>query len=106
MKNEDQAWLDYRAKFANVYDESNYVSPLQSAIMDASHRLVGKRYQKGDHFAKVLEIGAGLNDDSFDRLIATHVLEHIYQPYLALKRMGASRKGRRNDFNTDPGIVW
>lgn len=160
MENEDQAWLDYRARFADVYDESNYASPLQSAVMLASHRLAENRFEKHDHFSKVLEIGAGtgehlgfvkhsfdqyvlsdldvktldvakrkLNDkfsnklsyevqsgeglsydnNSFDRLIATHVLEHIYQPHLALKEW---RRVLKNGgvlsilIPTDPGIAW
>jgi ubiquinone/menaquinone biosynthesis C-methylase UbiE len=160
MENEDQAWLDYRARFADVYDESNYASPLQSVVMRASHRLAENRFEKHNHFSKVLEIGAGtgehlgfvkhsfdqyvlsdldaktldvakrkLNDkfsnklsyevqsgeglsydnNSFDRLIATHVLEHIYQPHLALKEW---RRVLKNGgvlsilIPTDPGIAW
>lgn len=160
MENEDRAWLDYRARFADVYDESNYASPLQSAVMRASHRLTERRFQERDYFARVLEIGAGtgehlgyvrhtfdqyvltdldgkmlevakrkLNDkhdnkllfetqsgenlsyadNSFDRLIATHVLEHIYQPHLALKEW---RRVVNNGgiltvlIPTDPGVAW
>ena len=160
MENEDRAWLDYRTRFADVYDESNYASPVQSAVMRASHRLTEKCFQECDHFSKVLEIGAGtgehlgfvrhgfdqyvlsdldvntlevakqkLNDkfgnkllfetqsggglsyadNSFDRLIATHVLEHIYQPHLALKEW---RRVVKNGgvlsilIPTDPGVAW
>jgi len=160
MESEDPAWLDYRARFADVYDESNYASPLQSAMMRASHRLAEKRFQKHEHFSKVLEIGAGtgehldfvrhtfdqyilsdldaktlevakgkLNarfgtklmfetqsgeslsyvDNSFDRLIATHVLEHIYQPHLALKEwVRVIKNGGVLSLliPTDPGIAW
>lgn len=160
MVNEDQAWLDYRAKFADVYDESNYASPLQSTVMRASHRLTEKHFQERDHYAKVLEIGAGtgehlgfvrhsfdqyvlsdldaktlevakrkLNDkfgsrllyetqsgeglsyadNSFDRLIATHVLEHIYQPHLALKEwVRVIKDGGVLSIliPTDPGVAW
>lgn len=160
MGNEDQAWLDYRARFADVYDESNYASPLQSAVMRASHLLSEKRFHEFDHFPQVLEIGAGtgehlgfvrhsfdkyvlsdldaktlevakrkLNDkfgsklmfetqsgeglsyadNSFDRLIATHVLEHIYQPHLALKEWARVVKhgGILSILiPTDPGIAW
>jgi ubiquinone/menaquinone biosynthesis C-methylase UbiE len=160
MENEDQAWLDYRARFASVYDEANYAGSLQSTVMRAGHRLLEKQFNGRDHFAKVLEIGAGtgehlgsvrhgfdqyvltdmdektlavarhklhgrfgekliyetqsgegLNyaDNSFDRLIATHVLEHIYQPHLALKEW---RRVVRDGgvisilIPTDPGIAW
>ncbi|MGZ5007127.1 MAG: class I SAM-dependent methyltransferase [Methylobacter sp.] len=160
MENEDQAWLDYRARFADVYDESNYASPLQSAVMRASHRLTENKFKKQDYFARVLEVGAGtgehldfvhhrfdqyilsdfdvktlevakdkLNgkfdnkllyeaqrgealsyiDNSFDRLIASHVLEHIYQPHLALKEW---QRVVKNGgilsilIPTDPGMAW
>ena len=160
MSNEDQAWLDYRAKFADVYDGSNYSSPLQSAVMRASHRLAEKKFQESDYFSKVLEIGAGTGehlafvrhdfdqyiltdldprtlevaknklesmhfgklsfetqsigglsyaDNSFDRLIATHVLEHICSPHLALKEW---RRVLRHGgvlsvlIPTDPGLAW
>lgn len=160
MENEDQAWLDYRARFAEVYDNSNYSSPLQSAVMRASHRLTEQQFQEHDHFSRVLEIGAGTGehlgfvrhtfdqytlsdldartlevakrklsekfsnkllfetqsaeklryaDDSFDRLIATHVLEHIYQPHLALKEWARVVKhgGMLSILiPTDPGIAW
>lgn len=160
MGNEDQAWLDYRARFADIYDESNYASPLQSKVMRASHRLTEKRFQEREHFANVLEIGAGtgehlgfvrhtfdqyvltdldkktlevaknkLNDkfgnklmfetqcgeglsyvdNSFDRLIATHVLEHIYQPHLALKEwVRVLKHGGILSIliPTDPGLAW
>lgn len=160
MKNEDQAWLDYRGRFADVYDESNYTSPLQSAVMRASHRLAERRFHEHDHFPKVLEIGAGtgehLNfvrhdfdqyilsdldaatlevakgklhdkfgsrltfetqrgeglsyaDNTFDRLIATHVLEHISHPHLALKEWARVLKpgGTLSILiPTDPGIAW
>ncbi len=160
MENEDHAWLDYRSKFADVYDKSNYTGSLQTAVMRASHRLTEKRFQKHDHFFKVLEIGAGTGehigfvrhgfdqyvlsdldaktlevaksklggkfgnkllfetqsgeklsyaDNSFDRLIAAHVLEHICQPHLAIREW---RRVVRNGgilsilIPTDPGIAW
>jgi phosphatidylethanolamine/phosphatidyl-N-methylethanolamine N-methyltransferase len=160
MENEDKAWLDYRARFSDVYDKSNYASTLQSTLMRAGHRLTEKRFQKRDHFAKVLEVGAGtgehlgflhhtfdqyvlsdldakaldvakqkLNEkfgnkllyeiesggklsyanNSFDRLIATHVLEHIYQPHLALKEWARVLKNGgvlSILIPTDPGMAW
>src|SRR5512146_3078203 len=161
MRNdEDQAWLDYRARFANVYDESNYSSPLQSAVMRASHRLTEKNFKKSDTFKKVLEIGAGTGehvsfvrhgfdqyvlsdldaktlevaksklgdkfgnrlmfetqsgeglsyaDISVDRIIAAHVLEHIYQPHQALKewrRVIKSGGVISILIPTDPGVAW
>ena len=160
MTNEDKAWLDYRARFADVYDNSNYSSPIQSAVMRASHRLSENKFHERDHFSKVLEIGAGtgehlafvrhgfdqyvltdldsrtldvakrklagkhLNklafetqnaaglcfpDGSFDRVIATHVLEHIYQPHVALREWErVIKQGGTLSIliPTDPGVAW
>lgn len=160
MEKEDQAWLDYRERFAGVYDEANYASPLQAFVMRAGHRLAEKQFNSANHFARVLEVGAGTGehypfvhhsfgeyvisdsdpkalavarkklsrekpgtlrfeiqsaqkldypDNSFDRLIAAHVLEHIYQPHLALKEW--RRVLKPNGvlsvlIPTDPGVAW
>lgn len=160
MNNEDDAWLNYRAKFADIYDGSNYSSPLQSAVMRASHRLVEKKFRVNEQFSRVLEIGAGTGehlafvkhgfdqyvltdldsrtlavakgkigamhgdrvsfetqsgdglsfpDNSFDRVIATHVLEHIYRPHLALKEWARVVKSEGTLsvlIPTDPGVAW
>ncbi len=160
MQHEDKAWLDYRERFSDVYDDSNYSSPLQSFVMRASHKLVEKEYGKQAHFDRVLEIGAGTgehlpfvrhafneyiltdldpktlevakhklagmhngqvkfeaqagtslnySDDTFDRLIATHVLEHINEPHLALKEwLRVLRHGGVLSIliPTDPGLAW
>lgn len=160
MNGEDKAWLDYRVRFSELYDDSNYVSPLQAAVMRASHCLVERKYKERDHFGRVLEIGAGTGehvgyvrhdfdkyvltdldvktlevakrkldgqfgarlsyevqsgaglsyaDNSFDRLIATHVLEHIYQPHLALKEWARVLKNggvMSVLIPTDPGVAW
>lgn len=160
MLNEDKAWIEYRDKFSEVYDASNYASSLQSWVMRASHKLIEKAYDETAHFERVLEVGAGtgehiqfvrhrfyeyvltdldpktLNvaraklagthdgkigfevqtggelaypDNTFDRLIATHVLEHIYKPHLALKEW---RRVLKDGgvlsilIPTDPGMAW
>ncbi|WP_434705769.1 class I SAM-dependent methyltransferase [Pseudomonas sp. Z1-12] len=160
MHSEDKAWIEYREKFSEIYDESNYTSPLQSFVMRASHKLVESAYGKASHFESVLEVGAGTGehvnfvrhafdqytltdmdqktlevakikigkrhegrlkfetqagndlsygDNTFDRLIASHVLEHIYQPHLALKEW---RRVLKNGgvlsilIPTDPGLAW
>lgn len=48
-------------------------------------------------------------DDTFDRLVAVHVLEHIYQPHLALKEWLRVLKDRgvlSILIPTDPGLAW
>jgi ubiquinone/menaquinone biosynthesis C-methylase UbiE len=160
MHNEDKAWIDYRNKFSEVYDDANYSSPLQSSVMRASHKLVEKPYDEKNNFDRVLEIGAGTGehlsfvrhqfgeyilsdldqstlevaekklrgthdgklkfeaqigsdlsyaDNTFDRVIATHVLEHIYQPHLALKEwLRVLKNGGTLSIliPTDPGMAW
>lgn len=160
MHNEDKAWITWREKFSELYDESNYSSPLQSSVMRASHKLVEKPFDDQAHFGRVLEVGAGTGehlpfvrhsfdeytltdldpktlevaktklaginnqkvifeaqtgsklaypDNTFDRVVATHVLEHIYQPHLALKEW---RRVLKHGgvisilIPTDPGIAW
>ena len=57
MQTEDKAWIEYREKFSEVYDESNYSSPLQSSVMRASHKLVERAFDDQAHFGRVLEVG-------------------------------------------------
>lgn len=48
-------------------------------------------------------------DDTFDRLIATHVLEHIYQPHVALREWKRVIKPGGTIsilIPTDPGVAW
>jgi len=160
MKGEDNAWIAYRQKFSEVYDDSNYSSPLQSFVMRASHRLVENRFDEKTNFGRVLEVGAGTGehlafvrhtfeeyiltdldpktlevaerkvavrhddrvrfetqtgdclsypDNSFDRLVAVHVLEHIYKPHLAIKEWYRVLKhgGVLSILiPTDPGLAW
>jgi phosphatidylethanolamine/phosphatidyl-N-methylethanolamine N-methyltransferase len=160
MNNEDQSWLDYRNRFADVYHGTNYSSPLQSFVMRAGHSLTEKYFNKNRHFSRVVEIGVGpgehlpfvrhsfdhyvltdldprvlevarksliglhdgklsfevqsgsklnYDNDSIDRLVATHVLEHINEPHLALKewrRVVKSGGILSILIPTDPGIVW
>jgi ubiquinone/menaquinone biosynthesis C-methylase UbiE len=161
MVDEDQAWTDYRSSFSEVYDESNYESPLQATVMRASHRLVERNLDETTNFPRVLEVGAGTGehfpfvrhsfeeytltdtdpatleiakrktasdarrehlrfelqdgstlsyaDGSFDRVVAVHVLEHIYQPHLAIREWRrVLREGGLLSIliPTDPGVAW
>lgn len=48
-------------------------------------------------------------DNTFDRLVATHVLEHIYYPHLALKEWSRVTKDGgilSILIPTDPGLAW
>ena len=157
---EDPAWIDWRERFAELYDQSNYESPLQKWVMRSSHALVEKPFGESAFFERVLEIGAGTGehlpfvrhrfstyimsdsnqkaldvakrklpgakneqvlfeveeggglsypDDSFDRVVAVHVLEHINKPHLALKewRRVVKPGGMLSILiPTDPGVAW
>ena len=49
------------------------------------------------------------SDNTFDRLVATHVLEHVYEPHLVLKEWSRVIKpgGVLSILiPTDPGIAW
>ena len=59
---EDKAWVDYRERFAHVYDDANYASPLQAFVMRASHKLVEKDFGPQSEFPRVLEVGAGTGE--------------------------------------------
>lgn len=160
MKNEDRAWVNYKSQFADVYDEYNYTSALQTYVMHASHKLLEKDFKISDNYENVLEIGAGTGehlkfvqhkfknyhvtdnneealklakrkidnkisrnvifekqvgnnlsytDNTFDRLIAVHVLEHIYEPHLTIKEwMRVVKDGGIISIlvPTDPGLLW
>lgn len=160
MQGEDEAWTEYREKFAELYDGCNYASPLQSFAMRASHRLVERPFGANAYFGMVLEVGAGTGehlsfirhgfgeyilsdvdsralevakgkvdrkhkgsvsfdlqqadqltyaDNSFDRIVATHVLEHIYKPHVAIRewRRVLKHEGVLSILiPTDPGVAW
>ena len=160
MFQEDKAWVEYREKFSEWYDDDNYASPLQSWVMHSSHKLVEKSFSNKSYFQRIIEVGAGTGehapfvrhkfddytltdldpktldvarkklssthdgrlkfevqkgselaypDGTFDRLIATHILEHIYQPHLALKEWRRVMKDGGLIsvlIPADPGLAW
>lgn len=64
-----------------------------------------------DKFIFEVQTGEAINypDNSFDRVIAAHVLEHIYQPHLALKEWRRVIKDGGTLsilLPTDPGVAW
>jgi len=162
---EDPAWIDYRNRFAETYDDLNYNGCLKTWAMNAGHKLTEKKFTQKDFFEKVLEVGAGTGhhlsfiqhqfdqyfltdldskaldlaknklanskkyekfkhkiifdiqsgaqltypDNSFDRVIATHILEHILEPHLVLKEWARVLKHQgilSILIPTDPGIAW
>ncbi len=97
MSEEDQAWLDYRKRFAEMYDKSNYESPLQAFVMRAGHREAERRHGRETHFSRVLEIGAGTGEHfphvkhSFDSYLVTDADPRALA--VAQKRLAKPDKG-------------
>tara|TARA_R110001599_G_scaffold9518_4_gene47185 strand:- start:3079 stop:3777 length:699 start_codon:yes stop_codon:yes gene_type:complete len=160
MFNEDKAWVDYKERFSDIYDDLNYSSGLQGFVMRSGHFSSEKKWSSSDRFNRVLEIGSGTGehlpyirhsfdeyilsdqnesaltiakeklknfhkgklrfeiqkganlaypDETFDRVIACHVLEHIYMPHLAIKEWCRVLKNEgilTILIPTDPGLAW
>ena len=78
-------------------------------LLDVAERKLKPSY--GNSICFNLQEGNKLEfaDNCFDRVIATHVLEHIYMPHLALKEW---RRVTKNGgtisilIPTDPGFAW
>ena len=75
---------------------------------------VAKKKHQKNHDGKVRYEYQSANDlkypdDSFDRLVAIHVLEHIYQPHIAVKQwVRVLKNGGVLSIliPTDPGLAW
>ena len=82
--------------------------------LDEETLAVAKKRHQGRHGGRIhfeVQAAGGLEypDNSFDRLIATHVLEHIYQPHLAIKEWARVIKNGGTLsilIPTDPGFAW
>ncbi|EEE35826.1 Methyltransferase domain family protein [Rhodobacteraceae bacterium KLH11] len=121
-------WSTYEKNWLDNYDASNYGSSLSSHILRSTHNLIENNASLNDHYdTKVIgwltkqdwhsrvEIkqlsGATLPfaDDSIDRVIATHVLEHILDPVTALTEwVRVIRTGGVLSpiLPSDPGFAW
>lgn len=85
------------------------VSDMDPKTIDFARRKISQQYSGRIEFE--IQTGDKLSspDNTFDRLIATHVLEHIYQPHLALKEWTRVIKpgGVLSVLiPTDPGLAW
>lgn len=154
----EPSFESYYELWAQAYDDSNYDQGLAARLMKLGHRALEARFSQQDHFAKVLEVGAGsgahfpfvrhrfdeylltdgsdlilqkakqrlgepagvrflredaanlsFGDGSFDRVLATHVLEHLPDPHLILREWARVLKpgGTLSLLQPcDPGIAW
>lgn len=85
------------------------LTDLDAKALEVANRKLNGRY--GNKLLLEKQSGEGLSyaDNSFDRLIATHVLEHIFQPHFVLKEW--SRVIKNGGIlsiliPTDPGVAW
>lgn len=82
--------------------------------LDPKTLQIAKRKLAGKYVGKLsfhAQLGSTLafSDNAFDRLVATHVLEHIYQPHLALRewyRVVKHGGVLSILIPTDPGVAW
>ena len=155
----DPSFDDYQAKWTAAYERSNYGTGLAAYFLRMSHEWCERRFDRNDHFARVLEVGAGtgvhirsvrhgfdeywmtdlnrplleqipqsgasttgrvfvksedaaklsFGERSFDRLIATHVLEHLPSPHQVLREwVRVVRPGGVLSLvlPCDPGLAW
>jgi ubiquinone/menaquinone biosynthesis C-methylase UbiE len=84
-------------------------SDLDAKTLERAEAKLAGKYK--DNLVFETQSGGSLSyaDDCFDRLIAVHVLEHIYEPHLVLKewRRVLKHGGVLSILiPTDPGIAW
>jgi len=94
---EDDMWLAWQKAAPRIYDKSCYSgNSLVARINFSGHRLVERPFGPADHFANVLEVGAGTGvhlpyvRHQFDR----YVISDVSQDLLAIaEKMLSSRDG-------------
>jgi phosphatidylethanolamine/phosphatidyl-N-methylethanolamine N-methyltransferase len=85
------------------------LTDLDAKTLEIAKNKLADRHRGRVRFDTQIEKHLAYADDSFDRVIATHVLEHIYKPHIALKEW---RRVIRNGgvltvlIPTDPGLAW
>jgi ubiquinone/menaquinone biosynthesis C-methylase UbiE len=157
----DPDMSSYLTEWSGIYEDLNYEKGMAGFFLKKSHAWLEQNFDAGQHFSRVLEVGAGtgihqqfvrhtfdeywmtdLNppmldkvdqgsghaegrgkvivsaenasqlsfpDGSFDRLIAAHVLEHLYKPHEVLREWCRVLKpgGVLSILlPCDPGLLW
>lgn len=85
------------------------LSDLDPATLDVAKEKLSGFHQGKLNFETISGEELPYPDNSFDRLVASHVLEHIYQPHLALKEWYRVLKNKGTLsilIPTDPGVAW
>ncbi|OXC90489.1 SAM-dependent methyltransferase [Achromobacter sp. KAs 3-5] len=95
--------------FVNHQFDEYVLTDMDPKTLDIAAKKIGD--QRGGRVSYSVQSGGDIEfaDNSFDRVIATHVLEHIYHPHLALKEWQRVLKpgGTLSILiPTDPGFAW
>lgn len=85
------------------------LTDIDPKTLDVAREKLAKRYCDKVRFETQTGDKLSYPDHSFDRVVASHILEHIYQPHLALKEW--YRVLKKDGvltilIPTDPGIAW
>lgn len=92
----------------HTFDEY-IMTDLDQKVLDVAKEKLGRRTGYSIKFEKQNASSLDYPDDSFDRVIAAHVLEHLYKPHLAIKEWyRVLRDGGVMTvlIPTDPGAAW
>lgn len=85
------------------------LSDMDPRMLSIARKHVGTAYAERVRFELQQGESLAFPDQSVDRLVATHVLEHIYPPHLAIKEWRrVIRHGGTLSIliPTDPGLAW
>jgi len=85
------------------------MTDLDQKTLDVAKKKLGDQSPNSIKFEKQNAAKLDYPDDSFDRVIGVHILEHIFQPHLAIKEWyRVLRDGGVMTIliPTDPGLAW
>lgn len=92
----------------HTFDEY-IITDLNPKTLEVARSKLSGKYDGKVAIEAQIDTNIAYADNSFDRLVATHVLEHIYQPHLALKEWYRVIKNGgvlSILIPTDPGLAW
>ncbi|HDU8576637.1 class I SAM-dependent methyltransferase [Vibrio diabolicus] len=104
------AGLGEHVKSVNHTFREYIITDSDSKNLSLAKEILGTENDKGK-LCYIVENANQLRfeDETFDRLIATHILEHLYEPHLAIKEWKRVLKYEgviSIIIPTDPGIAW
>ena len=93
---EDDDWLDWQSRMADCYDSLNYKDGACGFFLRQSHRLAEYKFSEMNHFAKVLEVGAGTGQH-FNYI--RHDFDEYYMTDLSQKVIQIAHKSNRHNLD-------